>query len=173
MDGKPTTCCHVYWTNGVAAKLRIEQTAANNSSLIIDKDQTTYLGQFINNVIPGTSTTSDDSNSTDAAATATVTSTVTAAPSSDSDTTTVVGAAVGAVLGVACIIALAGLIWMMRKVKSLKKEMQMLRSQESYSSSSAPMTQQPYNPPQNAAPTVHTYEADWDNGRYEIDGTGK
>lgn len=146
----------------------------NNSSLIIDKDQTTYLGQFINNVIPGTSTTSDDSNSTDvdAAATATVTATVTATPSSDSDsnTTTVVGAAVGAVLGVACIVALAGLIWMMRKVKSLKKEMQMLRSQESYSGSSAPMTQQPYNPPQ---PTVHTYEADWDNGRYEIDGTGK
>lgn len=147
----------------------------NNSSLIIDKDQTTYLGQFINNVIPGTSTTSEDSNSTNAAATATVTSTVTATPSGDSDsnTTTVVGAAVGAVLGVACMMALAGLIWMMRKVKSLKKEMQMLRSQESYSGSSAPMTQQPYNPPQNAAPTVHTYEADWDNGRYEIDGTGK
>jgi beta-lactamase regulating signal transducer with metallopeptidase domain len=140
--------------------------------MIINTDQTSYLGQFINNAIPGTSTSSDDSNSTDAAATTTVMSTITATPSSDSsNTTTVVGAAVGAVLGVACIIALAGLIWMMRKVKSLKKEMQNLRSSESYSS--APMTQQPYNPPQNAAPPVHTYEADWDNGRYEIDSTGK
>jgi uncharacterized protein HemX len=140
--------------------------------MIIDTDQTTYLGRFINNLVPGTSTTSDDSNSTGAAIIATVTSTATATPSGDSDsnTTTVVGAAVGAVLGVACIIALAGMVWMMRKVKSLKKEMQNLRSQ----GSSAPMAQQPYNPPpQSAAPTAHTYEADWNNGRYEIDGTGK
>jgi hypothetical protein len=148
-----------------------DQTNCCNSTNTIDTDQTTYLGKFINNVIPGTSTTSSDSNSTDVTTTATVTSTVTATPSGDSDTntTTVVGAAVGAVLGVACVIALVGLLWMMRKVKSLKKEMGLLRSQESYS---APMTQ-PYNPPQSAPPIVHTYEADWDNGRYEIDGTGK
>jgi hypothetical protein len=133
----------------------------NNSSYIIDAGKTAYLGRFINNVIPGTSTD----------ATATVTSTVTATPSNDSNsssTTTVVGAAVGAVLGVACLIALVGLIWMMRRLKSLKKEMQSLRSH-----SSASMTQQPYNLPQSADPMLHAYEVDCSNGRYEIDGTGK
>ncbi|CAD0087680.1 unnamed protein product [Aureobasidium vineae] len=126
----------------------------NNSTLLLDSDQTSYLGRSINNVIPGTSTSTSDSNSTEA--TATVTSTITATSSSDSDssnTTTVVGAAVGAVLGMGA-----------------------LKSQESYSnaSSSAPMVQQHYSSaPLSEAPSQHAYEADWNNGRYEIDSTGK
>ncbi|KAG2163231.1 hypothetical protein JADG_002970 [Aureobasidium aubasidani] len=94
--------------------------------------------------------------------------------SDSSNTTTVVGAAVGAVLGVACIIALVGMLWMMRKVKNLKKEMQSLKQDTYAPSSNAVMSpQQPYHVPQNAGPTTHAYEADWNNGRYEIDGTGK
>ncbi|KAG9684337.1 hypothetical protein KCU95_g11978, partial [Aureobasidium melanogenum] len=155
-----------------------QSNCCNNDTMLIDSDQTSYLGRFIDNVIPGTSTISNDSNSTDATTTSTVTATVTATSSSEpnsTNTTTVVGAAVGAVLGVACIIALAGLLWMMRKVKTLKKEMQAMQSHEPYSNSSSttPMAQHSYNAPVSEAPTEHAYEADWNNGRYEIDGTGK
>lgn len=141
--------------------------------MLLDSDQTSYLGRFIDNVIPSTSTTSNGSNSTDAATTATVTSTITATPSSN--TTTVVGAAVGTVLGVACIIALTGLLWMMRKVKTLRREMQAMRSHEPYSNSSytAPMAQHSYKAPMSEAPTEHACEADWNNGRYEVDGMSK
>ncbi|KAH0396334.1 hypothetical protein KCU89_g9413, partial [Aureobasidium melanogenum] len=141
----------------------------NNSTMLLDSAQTSYLGRFVNNVIPGTSTTSNNSNSTNAA----TTSTITATPSNN--TTTVVGATVGAVLGVACIIALAGLLWMMRKIKRLKKEMQSMQSREPYSNSSstAPMAQHPYNVPMSEYPTKHTYEADCNTGRYEIGGAGK
>ncbi|KAH0365008.1 hypothetical protein KCU65_g6410, partial [Aureobasidium melanogenum] len=149
--------------------------------MLLDSDQTSYLGRFIDNVIPGTSTTptiSNDTNFTDATTTSTVIATITATSSSEPDsynTTAIVGAAVGASLGVAFILALAGLLWMMRKVKTLKKEMQAMRSHEPYSNSSSttPMAQHSYNAPMSEAPTQHAYEADWNNGRYEIDGTGK
>ncbi|KAG9563440.1 hypothetical protein KCU71_g2908, partial [Aureobasidium melanogenum] len=146
----------------------------NNATMLLDSDQTSYLGRFIDNVIPGTLTTSNESNSTNAATTSTITATTSSEPSS-TNATTIVGAVVGAVLGVACIIALAGLLWMMKKVKTLKTELQAMQSREPYSNSSftAPMTQHPYNAPMSEVPTKQTYEADWNNGRYEIDGTGK
>jgi len=153
-----------------------QSNCCNNDTSLLDSDQTTYFGSFIDNVVPGTSTsiTSNDS----ATATAKVTSIITDTASDDSNvsnTATVVGAAVGAVLGLACIIALAGLLWMMRRVKSLRNEMGALRSQESYSasSSSAPMTQHPYTALLSEAPSQHVHEADWNNGRYEIDDTSK
>jgi len=149
----------------------------NNSAMIISGTATSLLGRFIDGVIPGSSATSNSTNTTDTNATTTATTTITTTASAESDssnTTTVVGAAVGAVLGVACIIALVGMLWMMRKVKNLKKEMQSLKQDTYAPSSNAVMSpQQPYHVPQNAGPTTHAYEADWNNGRYEIDGTGK